>query len=167
MDPSRSFSTLSPVYNAFLFAPVCEDASGMTVSMLSAFARMDVDPWGEATRLTAMSHENAQNSLVSMLNLVPGRDWKPCEVEGIAARLIELLPHREESVAQAPAVKVCTGPAKYWLVWLTFALVVSSFSPHRRETDATDTTVPITESAQTLPKGDVAGTIPPVTYQSR
>jgi hypothetical protein len=38
-------------YNDFLFAPIGEQANGMQLSVLSALARMNVDPWEEAARL--------------------------------------------------------------------------------------------------------------------
>ena len=43
---------LSPTarYNDFLFATVCEEANGMQLSVLSALARLNLDPWEEAAR---------------------------------------------------------------------------------------------------------------------
>jgi hypothetical protein len=38
-------------FDAFLFAPVGEERNGMLLSVLSALARLDVDPWQEAARL--------------------------------------------------------------------------------------------------------------------
>jgi len=51
----------------------------MRLSVLSALARMDVDPWEEATRLAAMPKAIAERTLVSTLDLVPGRSWDPSE----------------------------------------------------------------------------------------
>ena len=75
-------------YNDFLFAPICEDADGMRLSVLSALARMDVDPWEEATKLAAMPKAIAQSTLISTLELLSGRSWKPSEAELVARRLI-------------------------------------------------------------------------------
>ena len=66
----------------------------MRLSVLSALARMNVDPWDEATRLAAMPKAVAERTLVSILDLVSGRKWNPSEAEVVAARLVRLLPQR-------------------------------------------------------------------------
>jgi hypothetical protein len=81
-------------YDHFLFAPICEDANGMQLSVLAALARMNVDPWEEAARLAAMPRGIVESTLVSTLDSVPGRGWNPSETEVIAARLVQLLPLR-------------------------------------------------------------------------
>ena len=81
---SRSGSGLTSTYNHFLFAPICEEANGMQLSVLSALARMDVDPWEEATRLAAMPKAIAERALVSTLDRVLGRSRTPSETEVIA-----------------------------------------------------------------------------------
>ena len=68
----------------------------MRLSVLSALARMDVDPWKEATRLAAMPKAIAETTLVSTLNRVARTIWKPSEAEVIAARLVRLLPQKNE-----------------------------------------------------------------------
>ena len=72
MDNRPSFSSLTSRYNDFLYAPVCEQANGTQLSVLSALARMDVDPWQEATRLSAMPKAIAERTLVTILDLVSG-----------------------------------------------------------------------------------------------
>jgi hypothetical protein len=64
-------------YDRFLFAPICEEANGMQLSILSALARMDVDPWEEATRLAAMPEAIAERTLVSTLDQVINKSWSP------------------------------------------------------------------------------------------
>jgi hypothetical protein len=88
-------------YNEFLFAPVCEEANGMRLSVLSALARMNVDPWEEAARLAAMPKEVAEKTLVSTFDLVSASIRKPSEAEAMAARLVRLLPHRDEGATAA------------------------------------------------------------------
>ena len=60
----------------------------MRLSVLSALARMNVDPWEEATKLAAMPRGIAQSTLISTLDLLSGRSWKPAEAEVVAERLI-------------------------------------------------------------------------------
>src|ERR1700730_4868232 len=142
---SRSGSGLTSTYNHFLFAPICEEANGMQLSVLSALARMDVDPWEEATRLAAMPKPTAQGALVSTLDRVLGKSRNPSETEVIAARLVQLLPQPGEGVTIAPTATAPTATAPtatarigtqqtYWLVWLGFALAISLLSPRHQAT---------------------------------
>jgi hypothetical protein len=149
-----SVSSLTPRYDDFLFAPICEEANGMRLSVLSVLARMNVDPWEEATRLAAMPKAIAEKTLASTLDLVSGRDWDPSEAEAIAARLIQLLPqHGEGAAIGATQIDAARGRAQrtnYWLVWLGFAITISILSPHRHAT-TTDAGVSAPKSSVTSP----------------
>jgi hypothetical protein len=50
-------------FDDFLYAPVDEGNGGTFLSVLSALARLDVDPWQEAASLAQMSRENATQRL--------------------------------------------------------------------------------------------------------
>ena len=109
----------------------------MHLSVLSALARMNVDPWEEATRLAAMPKAIAEKTLLSILDLVPGRNWKSPEGAAIAARLVRLLPQPGE--AAAGTLNAATGTTRvfaqrtnYWWVWLGFWLVMSFMMPHHQ-----------------------------------
>ena len=146
MDHRARFSTLSASYDDFLFAPVWEDANGMRVSVLSALARMNVDPWEEATRLAAMPKAIAEKTLLSILDLVSGGIWKSTEAAAISARLVRLLPQPGQAAAETANAATgtaiaATGTAKvsaqrtnYWWVWLGFWLVMSFMMPHHQAT---------------------------------
>ena len=82
MDDRPSVSSPTSQYDDFLFASICEEANGMRLSVLSALARMNVDPWDEATRLAAMPKAVAERTLVSILDLVSGRRWKSVGSKG-------------------------------------------------------------------------------------
>ena len=69
----------------------------MRLSVLSALARMNVDPWEEATRLAAMPKAIAEKTLLSSLDLVSGKSWKSPEAAAIVARLVRLLPKADEA----------------------------------------------------------------------
>ena len=139
MDHRARFSTLNASYDDFLFAPVCEEKNGMRLSVLSALARMNVDPREEATRLAAMPKAIAEKTLLSIFDAVSGRSWKSPEAAAIAARLIRLLPQPSEAATVA-ATTTAQGPAQapaqgksyksYWWVWLGFALAMSFMTPH-------------------------------------
>jgi hypothetical protein len=135
------FSMLNASYEEFLFAPVCEDANGMRLSVISALARTNVDPWEEATRLAAMPKAIAEKTLLSILDLVSGLSLKSPEAAAIAARLIRLLPQSDEAAPMAAAgtVNAAPGTAKvlnlqknfFWL-WLAMALTMSFMTPHHQ-----------------------------------
>jgi hypothetical protein len=132
---NRPYSSFSSRYDHFLFAPICEEANGMQLSVLSALARMDVDPWEEAARLAAMPKAIVGRTLVSTLDSVPGRNWNPSETEIIAARLVQLLPHQDEDETIAPTDASGVGTQRtYWLVWLGFALAISLLYPRHQAT---------------------------------
>jgi hypothetical protein len=98
--PSISTLTaLTPRYDAFLFATVCNEASGMSLSVVSVLARGNVDPWEEASRLATMPKALAERALVAMLDLIAGRNWNQAEAKSIAARLVRLLPQPGEGGA--------------------------------------------------------------------
>lgn len=114
----------------------------MRLSVLSALARMNVDPWQEATRLAAMPKAIAERTLVSTLDLVSGRSLNPSEAEVIAARLVQLLPQRGEgatiAATQNEIANARAQRTRYWLVWVGFAMAISILSPrhHATTTDA-------------------------------
>ena len=121
----------------------------MRLSVLSALARMDVDPWQEATRLAAMPKAIAERTLVSTLDQVLGKSRNPSEMEVIAARLVQLLPHRGEGGTIAPTVTARVGTqTAYWLVWLGFALAISLLSPRHQVTDAAGSTAKSSATSQ-------------------
>ena len=137
MDNRLSVLSFTSRYNQFLYAPICEEANGMQLSVLSALARMDVDPWEEATRLAAMPKAIAERTLVSTLDQVLGKSCHRSETEVIAARLVQLLPHRGEGGTITPTETARVGAQRtYWLVWLGFALAISLLSPRHQVTDA-------------------------------
>lgn len=88
------FSLLESEFNAFLFGTVGEERIGVPLSVLSAFARLGLDPWREAARLSDMPRDSAVAALSGTIARLPAGRWEPSETRGIAARLIESLPRR-------------------------------------------------------------------------
>src|SRR5476649_2874475 len=81
-------------FNTFLFAPVGEDKAGYPLTVLSALARLGLDPWGEAARLSNLSVEAAVQALTATIAQLPEGDWQASDTAGIAARLVACLPRR-------------------------------------------------------------------------
>ena len=91
--------------NLFLFASIGVERNGSTLTVVSALARLDLDPWNEARRLSKLSHAEAAESLSRTLALLP---VMPCMPPGTAARLGALLPSsgslRPAVTAQGPTL---------------------------------------------------------------
>jgi hypothetical protein len=139
MASPRPTLNVTSAYDAFLFAPIVDESGVTRLSVLSALARTDVDPWEEAARLAALSTSDAERSLLSTLNLFPGHPQSSLETETLAARLVALLP-KARAVTTAKVATI-TGSheqrTNYWLVWLCFGIVMSFLSPHQHATTAT------------------------------
>ena len=68
-------SDIGPQFD-FLCAPIGEDRNGTTLSVLSALARLDVDPWSEATSLARMPREAAAERLTALIELAAARPFE-------------------------------------------------------------------------------------------
>jgi hypothetical protein len=78
-------------FDSFLCAPIGEERNGMLLSVLSALARLDVDPWQEAATLTKMPARDATLRLTSMLSALPSDGATPLTPSAVV-QLISLLP---------------------------------------------------------------------------
>jgi len=81
---------LSAEFNNFLFAAAAETEGG-TVSVLSALARLDLDPWGEAAKLARLPKELAAHRLAGLIAPCAATT-APSQARRTAARLVALLP---------------------------------------------------------------------------
>jgi hypothetical protein len=88
-----SIPPLGSEFNDFLFAPIGEERNGMLLSVLSALARLDVDPWREAAELAQLPRQTATQRLASLIAALPDGPSAHLDPGSIAARLIALLPH--------------------------------------------------------------------------
>lgn len=152
VDNRPSSSILTSNCNKFLFASICEERNGMQLSVLSALARMNVDPWEEAARLAAMPKAIAEKTLVSTIDQVSGWNWTPSEAEATAARLVQLLPRRSSDAQSVPPDTAISGVVHptFWLVWLGLAIALSLLSP-RHQATTTDAGVPASKSSVASP----------------
>ena len=92
MTPATSVTFLSPEFNDFLYAAIGADRNEMSLSVLSALARLDVDPWEEAAELAELPKDAATRRLALLIARLPGEPWSKTDLRAIADRLIELLP---------------------------------------------------------------------------
>ena len=106
---------------AFLFAPIGVEQNGMTLSVMSGLARLGVDPWAEAARLSGLPGPAAIDALARKIAAISGGSWKP-DAGHIAERLIRLLP-QGTGAAAPPGTPTTDGSARKlrapnWLIWV-------------------------------------------------
>ena len=107
MTPAASVSFFRPEFDDFLYAPVAADRNEMPLSVLSALARLGIDPWEKAAELSELPKVNAAQRLAALIAQLPGGRWTQAESRAIADRLIELLPRR--SISKLPLAEKAHG----------------------------------------------------------
>jgi hypothetical protein len=124
MTPSSAFGR--PELNAFLFASVGEDKSGIEVTVLSALLRLGFDPWQEAARLSELPKETAARTLAAAFALLPEGDWQIPQMANLAARLVDYLPRPGALPSAVFVGGKSAGGATWrptrWLFWLAVAV---------------------------------------------
>jgi hypothetical protein len=108
MGHDRVRASFGARYGDFLYTALGEDAdSGLSVSVLSALARLDVDPWELAEALARMPFDTAVDRFAAILKTLPcvacGREHPLA----LARRLIALLP--DGSAAPSGAATAAGG----------------------------------------------------------
>jgi hypothetical protein len=103
-------------YEAFLLASIGPDSSdnGMQLSVLSALARQNVDPWEEAALLACLPRETAKQKLSVFIASLPKGRATRADPGADAARLIALLPREVPHPTQWPMVRKDRGTDQRW-----------------------------------------------------
>ena len=116
----------------------------MPLSVLSALARLDIDPWEEAAELSELPKFSAAQRLAALIVQLPGGRWTQADSKTIADRLIELLPRRSSSkmplVEKAHGVREMPGSAATKMLICaalaaTALLIAANLEPSRRGDD--------------------------------
>jgi hypothetical protein len=126
------------IYDVFLYGSVADQDNGTPISVLTALARGNCDPWEEAARLARLPADRAERELVELLNRSVGRKLSFAELESAAKRLVPLLPFRRRLVSAA-AIPVGTDAARqlvYWAVWFGIVTVMIVAQAHDRPAPA-------------------------------
>lgn len=93
-------SVLNPLGNdldPFLQASVGDDENGQPVTVLSTLARLGVDPWEEATALTALSADAARTRFSALLATIRDVPALAAQIDQVSRRLTLLLPARPQT----------------------------------------------------------------------
>lgn len=77
----------------------------MALSVLSALARLGMDPWQEAGRLATLPRSAAVDALAKIIAGMPASRWPLPDATSIAARLVTLLPARGGGPSAGPAIQ--------------------------------------------------------------
>jgi hypothetical protein len=91
LTPTALTPAARSAFDKFLYAPIAEEHNGM-LSMLSALARLNVDPWDEAARLARLPREAATRVVTALIAALPDGPSARTDPGAIAERLIALLP---------------------------------------------------------------------------
>jgi hypothetical protein len=94
-------------FEPFLFASIGEDRHGQLLSVISALARSDLDPWLEAVSLSRMTRGQATVRLCGLITALPDGPPSGRPFDAVAGELVALLP---ETAKWAPPPKA--GPPK-------------------------------------------------------
>ncbi|MBL6614766.1 MAG: hypothetical protein ISP45_12190 [Reyranella sp.] len=139
--PRPELSIGHPEFDAFLSAPVGEDTDGVGLSVMSALARIGLDPWSEAARLSDLPRDAAVEALALSLGQLPPGSWTLAgdlrSLADVARRLADCLPrsHRpvdapgqpsnaaEPRPAMVAAARKAGGP----LAWALYAAIAVGF----------------------------------------
>jgi hypothetical protein len=89
-------------FDPFLFASIGEDRHGQALSVISALARSNLDPWQEAIGLSRMPPPAAIARLSRLIAALPGEPGPARPLEAVSRDLIALLPSGPARVLPLP-----------------------------------------------------------------
>jgi len=101
MSRCATLSPLSAEFNGFLFAAIHDELDKTPLSVISALARLNLDPWREAAELSALQGPAAIQRLSSHIDRLPEESRQGIDVGALCERLVLRLPPRQ-AIAAAP-----------------------------------------------------------------
>ena len=111
-----ALSSIGLEFQPFLYAQIGDDANGVPLSVLSALARQNIDPWEQAAHWSRLTQKSAIQELAALIATLPlGPSALPlgpsaqAMPDEIATQLIVLLPNMREPASRAPAAAVAPG----------------------------------------------------------
>lgn len=125
------FDTRDSDCERFLSAPIWDETCGTPLSVMSAFARLGLEPWGEADRLKGLTRNGAAAALETTLSRLPIIGADRPDYALIAKRLVDLLPERGGGGAIQDARQSVRARAGWWWIaagaGVIFALQVNGY----------------------------------------
>jgi hypothetical protein len=154
-------------FDPFLFASIGEDRHGQLLSVISALARSDLDPWLEAVSLSRMSVSQATARLCGLIAALPDGPPSGRPVDAVAGELVALLPQtakwaptpKAAPPKMAPRLAVMTANSRFALgalalaVLIAFSLLFSTHTPSGTSQIGSLPTPEQRDAAKVLPTG--------------
>jgi hypothetical protein len=114
LESAVAKSPLGSEFDAFLFAPLGEDRNGLSLSVISLLARMNLDPWEEAGDLATLPAEAAASRLGVALATLTDPVLRQANSRTLVLRLLALLPRGAPAVIPTPgAASAAVAPADF------------------------------------------------------
>jgi hypothetical protein len=159
-------------FDEFLYASIAEEHNGTLLSVLSALARLNLDPWDEAARLAGLPRAAARQWLTTVIAAIPEGPLPLGDPGPLVERLIALLPRRGAPPSAASPVEppppraashartvtwVLYVAAILFMVisqWLTRHPAPNTVPPGAAITASPDTALPHAPAAKSTPPGN-------------
>ena len=124
MPSPPGYSIARSAFDDFLFAFIVDEEDGRCLTVVSALARLDLDPWAEAARLSELPKEGAIDELAAIITGHSGERLQLSDPRSIATRLVSVLPkhrpgrtgHKAPKAAEDRAPRSGTGNFWRWLL---------------------------------------------------
>jgi hypothetical protein len=158
MPLRAEYSPISAEFDAFLYAAIGEEENGASLSVISALARLDLDPWREGARLAGLPKAAALQALTPMIAALRGGRWERSEIPAIASRLVQLLPVGNGGSARVHAPAAVAEKRKFalpdWLVWAACLVLcaLALFAVLVPRSDYVDAPPPLAVSTISVPR---------------
>lgn len=158
-------------FDEFLYALIVEESDACPLTVLSALARLNMDPWDEAARLAQLPRETATQILDALVAALPSGPSPRPDSGALAARLVALLPGRTEigghSANGAPVAGIginFQAVLSYYLIGMVLYMGVIWFMGPLHETNAPASTAPAARA--TVSRADAEHRAPATPAQS-
>ena len=110
-------------YDAFLQAEVGVDRAGAAVTVLSALARLGLEPWTEAKELARLGSEDAKARLEAHLAIITDIPALALASGSEAAKLVSLLPKRPPLVFAKEGKAGTISFPQFSVFWVGLAII--------------------------------------------
>lgn len=126
MTRSTILNSHAPEFGRFLYAPVGEDRNGYVVTVLSAFARLGLDPWNETAELAELGRDAGRARLALLLSRFLDVPALGSDHRKVARDLCLLLPESPSTrkLAQAGAKIAMGRPMSSGAFWTILAIAL-------------------------------------------
>jgi hypothetical protein len=118
----------------FLLSEVGIQPNGMPLTVLSLFARMGLDPWSEAERLSTLPNESAVSWVAAAISRAPSYSLKQSDAATLASHLVDRLPAYSRDQPFETFGSTELGAAPVWTLMVVFYAVIGVFLSFLRST---------------------------------